>query len=283
MSEDTLSDTSHIRHISIKPPPFYKSNPQTWFLQMESQFALGNITSSTTKFHHVLAALPEDIASNVPTTSCDYDVLKGEILNSLKANKHILIQQALNTVEMGNKRPTQFVNEIKRRFSEIGLAPDDTIIKARLSAALPTQIRTALVGHDDSSLDNYVRIADSMLAVAQPVTNPFHMGEIQNTLPTDESISSPPHPNCYPSYQRYPSYSHHVVGQIKQSPHSRHFTSTVRPYYEGQRPRVCNSHIFYAERARHCRPWCRWPNKPAHIMRDNEKTPHQSRPASPSN
>lgn len=265
--------TQVVGHISVKPPPFYKGNPQTWFLQMESQFALAGITNSATKFHHVLAALPEDVAINISATSNDYDQLKNEILNNLKANKHILIQQALNTVELCNKRPAQFVSDIKRRFIEVGLQPDDTVIKARLSAALPPQIRTALVGHDDASLDSYVKIADSMLAVAQPITNPFHMGEISSSLPTYDHQRSQTN-----------SFNPHSHGSINHmNSHPSNVTNGVKPFYSGQRPRICNAHIFYAERARTCRRWCKWPNKPRHILRDTDKTPQQSRAASPSN
>lgn len=264
--------TPSIGHISIKPPVFYKSNPQTWFMQMESQFALANIVSSATKFHHVLAALPEDVAVNISVTSANYDELKNEILNNLKANKHVLIQQALNTVELGNKRPTQFVSEMKRRFSEIGLAPDDNLIKARLSSALPMQIRTALVGHDDASLENYVKIADSMLAVSQPSLHPFHMNEIKSSL-VESSTSTPCNSNCCQQIR-------HIRTQHNPS-HT--FKTNIRPFYDGQRPRICNSHIFYAERARNCRPWCKWPSKPTNILKDNEKTPRNSRPSSPLN
>jgi len=269
-SNTLVPPSSSIGHVSIKPPPFYVSNPQTWFLQLESQFALAGITSSATKFHHVLAALPEDVAVNIASTSNDYESLKKEILNNLKANKHVLIQQALNTVEMGNKRPAQFVSEIKRRFTDVGLTPDDDVIKARLSAALSPQIRTALVGHDDATLDNYVKIADSMLAVAQPNNNPFHMGEIRSALPHSENQ----HPH---------SYSSHQFRQSNAPPPPRTSQTDVRPFYSGQRPRICNAHIFYAERARTCRRWCRWPQKPRHILKDSDKTPRQSRPSSPLN
>ena len=53
-------------HVSIKPAPFYKRSPETWFRRLESQFSLAKITNPETMFYAVLAALPEDLA-------CDLD------------------------------------------------------------------------------------------------------------------------------------------------------------------------------------------------------------------
>ena len=61
---------------------------------------------------------------------------------------------------------TQFVSEVKRRFSDIGVTADDDIVKSRLLKALPAHLRSALVGHDSVSLDQNAKIEDSMLTVS---------------------------------------------------------------------------------------------------------------------
>jgi len=259
VEEGTSASTAVVNHYSVKVPPFYQKFPETWFLQLESQFVLGKITSERTKFHHALSALPEDVACNVNITdSMEYTALKEQILSNLKANKHVLIQQALNTIELGDRRPSQLVAEITRRFSEIGLKPDDSIVKSRLLSALPNHIKSALVGHDGASLEDYAKIADSMLAVAQPVSNSFYVGAINNeNRPSSSNVANK---------ENYRSKSH-----------------SVRPFYAGQRPRLCNAHIFYASNARHCRSWCKWPHKPERILKSDEKTPRNSRASSPTN
>ena len=90
-----------------------------WFRQMESQFHLAGITLSSTKFHHILSCLPEHIACDLAldTAKEDYENLKKAIIENLSANKHELIEQALSTVPLRNKSPTQFINELKRNFS----------------------------------------------------------------------------------------------------------------------------------------------------------------------
>ena len=145
---------------------------------------------------------------------------------------HQLIDEALSTIQLGDKRPSQFFVEIKRSFSEIGMTPDDSIIKSRLLYALPTHLRSALVGHDSVSVEQYGQIADSMLAVTgMPLLSPFTVAQVQQEKRFD---------NWHPRQKQF----------------------VVCPFHEGQKPRVCNAHIFYGKYARSCRRWCVWPDKP---------------------
>ena len=98
---------------------------------MKSQFALANITKSETKYH-----LPEDVAMNIDL-DCEkkYKVLKEAVLASLKPNQHELIDQALRGIELGDKRPTQMVGEIRRRFSDIGLEVEEKIVKSQTQSS----------------------------------------------------------------------------------------------------------------------------------------------------
>ena len=46
---------------------------------MESQFILAGITNDDTKIHHILAAVPEDVAINLPMDVTTYEHLKKQI------------------------------------------------------------------------------------------------------------------------------------------------------------------------------------------------------------
>ena len=67
--DDGEEEKIAVNHMSVKAPPFHLKSPSTWFKQLESQFLLANITKSETKYHHVMAALPENIACDVITDS----------------------------------------------------------------------------------------------------------------------------------------------------------------------------------------------------------------------
>jgi len=274
--EESSSLSASMSHVSLKPPPFYHKSPSTWFRQMESQFHLSKITNTATKFHHVLAALPEQIACDVPLDGIDedYSALKKAVIDSLSANKHELIDQALSAVPLGDKRPTAYVNELKRKFAEVGLAPEDAIIRSRLLSALPANIRAALVGHDKESLESFARIADSMMAVAGIQNTPYHVGHVG----ADNRFRGDPGNNAYNANS---SYNGNNGNNAYNASNANNRRTGYRPFYRDQRPKVCNAHIFYGERARTCRHWCRWPNKPQHILQRGEKTPAQSRSNSP--
>ncbi|GBN47715.1 hypothetical protein AVEN_132828-1 [Araneus ventricosus] len=54
-----LSESSNSA-VAIKTPAFWSDKTELWFAQLESQFALGNISVYSTKFHYVIAALNSD-------------------------------------------------------------------------------------------------------------------------------------------------------------------------------------------------------------------------------
>ena len=68
-------------------------------------------------------------------------------------------------MELGDKQPSQLVSEVRRRLSEITLKADDKIIKSRLLTSLPTSLRSALVGYEDTNIEQYAKITDSMMVV----------------------------------------------------------------------------------------------------------------------
>ena len=76
-----------IQSVSLKLSQFWADGAKIWFQQAESQFAIRNIiTAKQIKYHHVVAALPGDIAvklhnffENVPKEN-QYTVLKSRLL-----------------------------------------------------------------------------------------------------------------------------------------------------------------------------------------------------------
>ena len=52
----------NIQSVALKLPQFWADEANIWFAQAESQFSIKNITSKLTKYHHVVAALLNEIA-----------------------------------------------------------------------------------------------------------------------------------------------------------------------------------------------------------------------------
>ena len=64
-SQPEPSQSSHLYAVALKLPTFWPDSCESWFNNAESQFHLKNITSSVTKFHHVVASLPQNEINNV--------------------------------------------------------------------------------------------------------------------------------------------------------------------------------------------------------------------------
>ncbi|CAB4043658.1 gag-pol poly, partial [Paramuricea clavata] len=87
--------------VAVKIPPFWPSDPELWFAQVEAQFSVKNMTSQGTKFAHVVAALSPEAATEVrdliltPPSTNPFDVLKATLTERVSLSKRRKIQQLL--------------------------------------------------------------------------------------------------------------------------------------------------------------------------------------------
>ena len=51
----STTEVSPINLVAVKPAPFYRNNPIVWFKQLEAQFKLSNIKTSSIKYHRLLS------------------------------------------------------------------------------------------------------------------------------------------------------------------------------------------------------------------------------------
>ncbi|KAF7270457.1 hypothetical protein GWI33_016562 [Rhynchophorus ferrugineus] len=67
MEDSTMtSETSHISQVSFKLPEFWKTEPETWFYRVDTQFGAAGITTDATKFDYPIASLNHDVLSEQP-------------------------------------------------------------------------------------------------------------------------------------------------------------------------------------------------------------------------
>ena len=121
-----------VNRVIMKPPPFYRTNPTVWFGKMESQFVFAGITNDTTKYHHILTAIPEDVAINLPMEIEDYSSLKDSITEVYQKSKTELIEEALGTISLDGQKPSVCLLRNQRKLSECHLTMDNDVIKHRL-------------------------------------------------------------------------------------------------------------------------------------------------------
>ena len=63
--EERDHEDQHVVHVSFKIPDFWPTTPNTWFQKIKSKFRICDIRQSSTKYDHLLSALPMDISSSI--------------------------------------------------------------------------------------------------------------------------------------------------------------------------------------------------------------------------
>ena len=154
---------AQVGRITIKPPTFYRNNPQVCFRQLESQFALANITSSQTRFHHVIGALPEDVAINLPTDVNTYETLKEQIVGIYQKSRQELLEEALGSISLDGQKPSVCFLRMKRKLEYCNMTVDDQFNRHKFLQALPPTTRVALSAHHNLPLEDFAKLAETIV------------------------------------------------------------------------------------------------------------------------
>lgn len=229
------------------------ANPTAWFTVMEAQFHLANVTVSSTKFYHSLAALPPEVVGQLPATtlaSQDYKALKEKISELHEASKPELLDRFLRDRPMTGK-PSAYLAEMGRLAAKASLSED--LVRHRFQQALPPTVAPIIATQKATPLDDLGKLADELCSLAN-----------------DLSINHVPRPDTRTDTR---SDTHARNSHTSRSQYNR----DLQPFSSSQRPKICRAHIFFAERAKTCRSWCRWPNKSScKVTQSNRNTPHAS-------
>ena len=264
----TMSNSEGANAVTITPPDFMETSVPSWFEKLEAQFHLRNITAEKTMFYSVIATLPSDVMSKLPraitsASQSNYDILKDAVINMYEKTKPELLDRLMRTTSISG-RPSAYLREMISTAERIGVTDD--IIRHKFLQALPPTISPVIASQKDLSLIQLGNLADELLPYFSRSTvmavQPPHV-QVQ---PTATTI---PQPQVHPSPQNFPGNTNH--GNYNQSL----IPIGVRSFNRNQRPKVCRAHVYFAENARTCKPWCKWPN------RANCKMLPNSRPASP--
>ena len=84
-----IQEEVQVQAVSLKLPTFWTLvQPEVWFHQAESQFVSRQITTSSTKYHYVVAALDQDTAQRIldlldpPPAADPYTAIKERLLRA---------------------------------------------------------------------------------------------------------------------------------------------------------------------------------------------------------
>ncbi|XP_037930999.1 uncharacterized protein LOC119665822 [Teleopsis dalmanni] len=153
-----------VNRVSVKVPPFWHERPEIWFAQIEAQFAVAGVCNDMTRFNTVVAAIESSIVADVadavlhPPAANRYENLKKQIIERYGESEQRKIQRLLSGVQLGDRRPTQLLNELTT------LAKDkvsDEFLKTLWLQRLPPQVR-AILQTSSVELSELAKLADKI-------------------------------------------------------------------------------------------------------------------------
>jgi hypothetical protein len=242
-ARSSLLSETQVSPVSLRPPPFYRSNVRVWFAQLEAQFVLARITAASTKYYHCLANLPEDVACLVELDGTpEYNVLKSQVLANFSKSQSERLEEALSTLNLDGLRPSVAVQRLRRSFIDAGMTPDGEVLKHRLLKVLPGPVQTTLAAHKHLELSQFAIIADAVYEVTEAYKPTFAVSPSSGSGSRSKTT----------------------------------LDDDMRPFREGQRPVICRFHVFFGEEAQRCRPWCRWPGKRPSRQTSRRSSPDRS-------
>ena len=259
-SSQQNSEIAATQMVSIKPPEFMDTAVDGWFVILNSQFHLRNITTSKTKFYTALAALPADLVSRLPSyivESENYDSLKDKVISIYEETKPELLDKLLNQTTFQG-RPSEKLQKIMKLASKVNVGDD--IIKHRFLQILPPNVATVMASQKDLNLQQWGKLADEL----SPYFNTSQPCQVMNVNQSNSSSSNSSQNNNHDS-------------KPKKNFGKGKFSQGLAPFYADQRPKICRAHLYFAEKAKFCKPWCKWPVKTNCQIQPNSRSSSPAR------
>lgn len=155
-------------------PRFWDGNPTLWFAQVEAKFALARITSPTTKYFHVLEALPQQVATEVqdiltmPVTATSFETLKSALLTRLVPSESTRLQHFLAPEDIGDRTASQYLRYLQSLLGAKAATTDEVLLKEVFLQHLPSNVRFGVAAWYDLPITKIASIADRLMSTVAP-------------------------------------------------------------------------------------------------------------------
>lgn len=180
---------------NLKIPPFWKINPALWFVQIEAQFHNNRISSDNSKFNAIIAALDPEILNEVsdlvqtPPAVDKYLAFKKQLIARFTESKERQLNKLMTTLELGDKRPSSLLREMRRLAGEN--VPDDMLSTIWMSR-MPNHVRGILSANLNIDLATLSEIADKIMDNMSTTSNQVfaaNVDECRNNLTLDQRLT----------------------------------------------------------------------------------------------
>ena len=173
-----------INRVAVRIPPFWAQDPEMWFAQVETQFALAGITTEDTKFNYVAGNLDSKYAIEIrdiltsPPENGKYTKLKSELIRRLSASQDQKTRRLLEREEIGDRKPSQFLRHLR---GLAGTVFSDDALRSLWLGRLPGSTQAILATQKDTPLDRLAELADAIVEA----TPRAHIAETTTLAPLE--------------------------------------------------------------------------------------------------
>lgn len=220
--------------------------------------------------HIFIKRLPQDIALQLTTfdgTLTDL-ALRANLLYNFKVSSHTFSNMVNANAQF---TASQYPNASSLQTPSVSFSSPQVLAH--------TSLPHSSLSNDTANFSQSLPSAFQNLSLSsstqsfQPSTASFSPQFLQQSSAISQSPAV-----SFPQQQQ--QFSTYVPGQIQQVPfpqfpsspfyssavypsrsRDRSSNSTMTPFRQGQRPKVCRFHVYYGSSAIKCTAWCQWPNK----------------------
>lgn len=269
--------------VGLKLPPFWRHDPQIWFAQAEAQFSTRNITAEATKYAHVIATLPPEVAQDVrdilisPPAANPYTTLKQQLVTRTTESEQRMVQMLLTEEELGDRKPSQFLRRLEQLVGDKTVGPG--ILRQLFLKRMPPNVRLILASTSDAlALSDLAALADKIIEAHIPTVNT--VGESNPSLAQVRLNPSRDH-NTSPQGELVDQVATltklvkeltTTVGRLQrdrsrsrsrnQNREKRHEPRALTPSSSpNEGAEICWYHARFGTQAHKCQPPCKWSNE----------------------
>lgn len=246
MTSPQEHDPLSVSTVNIKLPPFWTSDPELWFIQVESQFAARRITADLTKYHHVVSSLPPATACEIrdllfaPPAEDAYKTLKETLIRRVTPSEPQRFQQLLRETELADRTPSQLLRQMQQLLGTRTTDLDSIMLRELFLQRLPTNVRMVLISAGETNLSKLAELADRLMAV-----------------PSSSVSAVQPEPATSDQLQDIRDEISRLTATVAvlQESVSHPSNQSTKPRQQ-QQQKVCWYHRKYGNAARNCVPPC---------------------------
>lgn len=255
--EQQQQQPENISAVAIKIPPFWPSDPQLWFAQVEAQFSVRGITREITRYQHVVSSLSPEAAGEVrdilihPPEEQAYTKLKTTMLARLQESSQRRLQRLLTGEELGDRKPSQLLRRMQQLAGADAGEDVTNLVRELFRQRLPQNVRQILAGFT-GSLEAEAQLADRILE--QTPTNP-HVASVEQNIDVKEIAAALQDLRLEISALKTTRQSREQSTRPSQYHHRQRSSSQKSRYRDDGK--LCYYHFTFGKEARKCgKPTC---------------------------